>query len=60
MDGRAIPFLELDNQNQLQLSSQAMTLLSSMKEKKVCIFVFGGPRGSGKSYLASRFTNAEM
>jgi polynucleotide 5'-kinase involved in rRNA processing len=58
MDGRAIPFIELDSQNQLQLSSQAMTILSSMKEKKVCIIVFGGPKSSGKSYLASRFVNA--
>ncbi len=58
MDGRAIPFIELDSQNQLQLSSQAMTILSSMKEKQVCIIVFGGPQSSGKSYLASRFVNA--
>jgi adenylylsulfate kinase-like enzyme len=58
MDGHPIPFIEFDKQNSLQLSSQAMTVLSSMKEKKICIVVFGGPRGSGKSYLASRFVNA--
>ena len=31
-----------------------------MKDKKICVVVFGGLQSSGKSYLASRYVNVDI
>lgn len=53
----AIPFLEVTKNETLQLSSQAMFLLSQMKTRKVSIVVFGGTKSSGKSFLANQYVD---
>jgi hypothetical protein len=49
----AIKFITVQQDETLAMSVEAMTLLSSLRDRKVCVVVFGGLENSGKSFLAS-------
>ena len=51
----ALPFIEVTPKGEIQVSSQAMLMLSQLKTKPVAVVTFAGLAKTGKSYLANQF-----
>jgi polynucleotide 5'-kinase involved in rRNA processing len=56
-DGRAIPFIEVDDRGLFQVNTEAMALLAEHHKKKIVVVAIAGPYRSGKSFLSNRFLN---
>jgi hypothetical protein len=55
--GKAIPFIELNEQGYFQVNTEAMAILEEQQKKKVAVVAIAGPYRTGKSFLANRFLN---
>ena len=56
-DGKAIPFIEMDDQGRFSVSTEAMAVLEEQQRKHISVVAIAGPYRSGKSFLANRFLN---
>ena len=57
-EGRAIPFIEIDNDGYFEVNSSAMSCIETWnKNKKLAVICIAGPYRSGKSFLANRILN---
>lgn len=55
--GEAIPFINIDEDGEFSVDSQAMSMLQKYDNKKISVISIAGPYRSGKSFLANRFLN---
>ena len=56
-EGRAVPFIQIDETGEFEVSVEAMEFLQQLGNQKVAPIVIGGPYRSGKSFLANRLLN---
>lgn len=54
LGGHAIPFVIVNDAEELEISSEAMTLLDQMQRKKVAVIAVTGPFNTGKSFLSNQ------
>lgn len=55
IEGKAIPFIEVDENYRFSVSTDAMSMLEEQRKKKIAVIAIAGPYRSGKSFLANRF-----
>jgi AAA+ ATPase superfamily predicted ATPase len=53
----AIPFIEVDDNGEFHVTTEAMAFLEEQQRKKISVVAIAGPYRSGKSFLANRFLN---
>ena len=54
-NGKAIPFVIVNDADELEISSEAMTMLDQMqRRKKIAVIAVSGPFNTGKSFLSNQ------
>ena len=54
VNGKPIPFVVVTDSEELEISSEAMTLLDQMQRKKIAVIAVTGPFNTGKSFLSNQ------
>ena len=54
VSGHPIPFVIVNEADELEISSEAMTLLDQMQRKKIAVIAVTGPYNTGKSFLSNQ------
>ena len=55
VEPEAIPFVTVSDSGELEISTEAMSLLDGMQQGKIAVVAICGTSNTGKSFLANRY-----